>query len=117
MITTALAERARRLQSERHAFVTATVVRAQSPTSANPGDVALVLADGTIEGFVGGVCAEESVRLHSARVMETGEPIDRPDLLAGIEDIMQLMDYDDMRALEARLLGHDTIERKYGGTP
>lgn len=47
-------------------------------------------------------------------VMETGVPIDRPDLLAGIEDIMQLMDYDNMRALEARLLGHDTIERKYG---
>ncbi len=50
-------------------------------------------------------------------VMETGEPIDRPDLLAGIEDIMQLMDYDDMRALEARLLGHDHIERKYGSAP
>lgn len=47
-------------------------------------------------------------------VMETGQPIDRPDLLAGIEDIMQLMDYDNMRALEARLLGHETIERKYG---
>ena len=49
-------------------------------------------------------------------VMESGEPIDRPDLLAGIEDIMQLMDYDNMRALEARLLGHDAIERKYGST-
>ena len=67
MITTALAERARQLQSERHAFVTATVVRAQSPTSARPGDVALVLADGAVEGFVGGVCAEESVRLHGLR--------------------------------------------------
>jgi xanthine dehydrogenase accessory factor len=75
VITTALAERARQLQSERRAFVTATVVRAQSPTSAHLGDVALVLADGTIEGFVGGVCAEESVRLHAARVMETGEPL------------------------------------------
>lgn len=47
-------------------------------------------------------------------VMETGQPIDRPDLLAGIEDIMQLMDYDNMRALEARLLGHEAVERKYG---
>ena len=37
-------------------------------------------------------------------VMETGEPIDRPDLLASIEDIMQLMGYDQMRALEAKLL-------------
>jgi xanthine dehydrogenase accessory factor len=75
VITTALAERARQLQSERRAFVTATVVRAQSPTSARPGDVALVLGDGTLEGFVGGVCAEESVRLHGLRVMETGEPL------------------------------------------
>jgi xanthine dehydrogenase accessory factor len=75
VITTVLAERARRLQNERQAFVTATVVRAQSPTSALPGDVAIVLADGTVEGFVGGVCAEGSVRMHGLRVMETGEPL------------------------------------------
>jgi xanthine dehydrogenase accessory factor len=75
VIAPALEERARRMQSERRAFVTATVVRAQSPTSAKPGDAALVLADGTVEGFVGGVCAEESVRLHGLRVMETGEPL------------------------------------------
>jgi xanthine dehydrogenase accessory factor len=75
VITTVLAERARQLQDERQAFVTATVVRAQSPTSALPGDVAIVLADGTVEGFVGGVCAESSVRMHGLRVMETGEPL------------------------------------------
>jgi xanthine dehydrogenase accessory factor len=34
-----------------------------------------VLADGTIEGFVGGVCAEASVRLYSHRALETGEPV------------------------------------------
>ncbi|HMJ36201.1 MAG TPA: XdhC family protein [Baekduia sp.] len=75
MIATGLADRARRLQDERAAFVTATVVRAQRPTSAHPGDVALVLADGTVEGFVGGACAESSVRLHGLRAMETGEPL------------------------------------------
>ena len=75
MITNAQAERARRLQSERHAFVTATVVRAAKPTSVRPGDSALVLADGTIEGFVGGVCAQSSVRLHAARALETGDAI------------------------------------------
>ncbi|MFD2397287.1 XdhC family protein [Prauserella oleivorans] len=42
------------LRAERTPFVLATVVRAQRPTSARPGDRALVLADGTIEGFVGG---------------------------------------------------------------
>jgi xanthine dehydrogenase accessory factor len=55
--------------------VAATVVRASRPTSVRPGDSALVLADGTIEGFVGGACAESSVRLHAARALETGEPV------------------------------------------
>jgi xanthine dehydrogenase accessory factor len=75
MITARLAERARELAAARQAFVTATVVRASSPTSARPGDVALVSTDGTVEGFVGGVCAEASVRLHAMRAMETGEPL------------------------------------------
>jgi xanthine dehydrogenase accessory factor len=56
-------------------FVKATVVRAQSPTSVRAGDSAIVRPDGTIEGFVGGACAESSVRLHSLRVLETGEPL------------------------------------------
>ena len=56
-------------------FVHATVVRAAKPTSVRPGDSALVLGDGTIEGFVGGVCAQASVRLHAARVLETGEAL------------------------------------------
>src|SRR3954453_3665982 len=66
-------ELAARLLAERVPFVVATVVRASKPTSVRPGDAALVLADGRIEGFVGGVCAEESVRLYAARALETGE--------------------------------------------
>src|SRR4051794_37882644 len=57
------------------AFVSAVVVRAQRPSSVRPGDRATVRPDGTIEGFVGGVCAEPSVRLHALRVLETGEPL------------------------------------------
>jgi xanthine dehydrogenase accessory factor len=34
-----------------------------------------VLEDGTIEGFVGGVCAQHSVRLYSLRALESGEPV------------------------------------------
>jgi len=56
-------------------FVAATVVRAQSPTSVRAGDSAIVRPDGAIEGFVGGTCAEASVRLHSLRAMESGEPV------------------------------------------
>ena len=55
--------------------VTATVVRAQRPSSVRPGDTATIRPDGTIEGFVGGVCAEQSVRLHALRALETGEAL------------------------------------------
>ena len=36
--------------------------------------------------------------------VETGVPVDRPDLLASIEDIMQLMGYEGMRKLEVQLV-------------
>ncbi len=70
-----LASRMQQHSDQRQAFVLATVVRARRPTSVRPGDAALVLPDGTIEGFVGGVCAEASVRLHSLRALETGDPL------------------------------------------
>jgi xanthine dehydrogenase accessory factor len=65
--------RADQLRTGRMPFVLATVVRAERPTSAKPGDRALVLPDGTLEGFVGGSCAESTVRLQSLRLLETGE--------------------------------------------
>jgi xanthine dehydrogenase accessory factor len=70
-----LARRADALAAAREPFVTAIVVRAQRPSSVRPGDGAIVLRDGTIEGFVGGPCAEPSVRLHASRVLETGEAL------------------------------------------
>jgi len=65
--------RADTLRGGRTPFVLATVVRAERPTSAKAGDRALVLADGTVEGFVGGTCAESTVRLQGLRLLETGE--------------------------------------------
>jgi xanthine dehydrogenase accessory factor len=56
-------------------FVRATVVRAQHPTSSHAGDTALVRADGSIEGFVGGTCAESSVREYGLRALHAGEPL------------------------------------------
>jgi xanthine dehydrogenase accessory factor len=73
MIAARLSRRADELRAARTPFVVATVVRAQRPTSVHSGDSALVLGDGTIEGFVGGACAEQSVRLHALRALETGE--------------------------------------------
>jgi xanthine dehydrogenase accessory factor len=63
------------LLGERIPFVHATVVRAQAPSSARPGDDAVVLADGSIEGFVGGQCSEHSVRAAALEVLETGDPL------------------------------------------
>ncbi len=70
-----LAQRASELRRTRTPFVHATVVRAQHPTSAHAGDAALVHADGSIEGFIGGTCAETSVRAQALRVLVTGEPL------------------------------------------
>jgi xanthine dehydrogenase accessory factor len=69
------AQRADALAAARVPFVTATVVRAQRPSSVSAGDSAVILSDGTIEGFVGGACAESSVRLQALRALETGEPL------------------------------------------
>ncbi len=70
-----LATRADELVRARVPFVQALVVRAVHPTSAHAGDTALVHADGAIEGFVGGTCAEASVRLHALEVLVSGEPV------------------------------------------
>jgi 2-methylisocitrate lyase-like PEP mutase family enzyme len=47
--------------------------------------------------------------------VETGEVIDRPDLLASIEDITSLMDYDRIARLESEFMLAEQLERKYGG--
>jgi xanthine dehydrogenase accessory factor len=42
-------------------FATATVVRAERPTSGKPGDRAIITADGTLVGWIGGSCAQPTV--------------------------------------------------------
>jgi xanthine dehydrogenase accessory factor len=70
-----LSGRSVELRASRVAFVHARVVLAERPTSAKPGDEAIILADGTIEGFVGGDCAETTVRQQSLEVLKGGEPV------------------------------------------
>ncbi len=70
-----VAERAAELRRARSPFVHARVVLAERPTSAKPGDEALVLPDGTIEGFVGGTCAETTVRVQSLALLDSGESL------------------------------------------
>ena len=68
-------QRAEMLRAQRVPFVHARVVRAERPTSARPGDEALVLGDGTVEGFVGGTCAEAAVRGHGLAALESGDSL------------------------------------------
>ncbi|TQR88545.1 carbon monoxide dehydrogenase [Mycobacterium hodleri] len=68
-------ERAQQLRRARTPFVHATVVRAQPPSSAHAGDEAIMLSDGTIEGFVGGQCAQSSVRKAALGALQTNESV------------------------------------------
>jgi xanthine dehydrogenase accessory factor len=70
-----LTARAEELAERREPFVRATVVRAQRPTSAHAGDVALIDASGVIVGFVGGNCVESSVRTYALQALASREPL------------------------------------------
>jgi xanthine dehydrogenase accessory factor len=63
------------LLTSRVPFVHVTVVRAEKPTSVRAGDDAIVLGDGSIEGFVGGVCAEGSVRAAALTALADGQSL------------------------------------------
>jgi xanthine dehydrogenase accessory factor len=75
MTTRALHERAEQLRADGIPFVHARVVLAERPTSAKPGDEALVLLDGTIEGFVGGQCAQSTVRAQGLAALKSGATV------------------------------------------
>lgn len=70
-----LDERTRELRAARVPYVHARVVLAEAPTSAKPGAEAIVLADGTIEGFVGGNCSESTVRAQGLALLDSGESL------------------------------------------
>jgi len=67
--------RATQLRDQGVPFVQARVVRAQRPTSAKAGDEAIIHADGSIEGFIGGTCAETTVRAQSLMLLDSKEPL------------------------------------------
>jgi xanthine dehydrogenase accessory factor len=70
-----LGDRVRDLRESRVPFVHARVVLAEPPTSAKPGAEALILPDGTIEGFVGGNCAESTVRAQGLALLDSGDSL------------------------------------------
>ncbi len=58
----------------REPFATATVVRAEKPTSAKPGAKAIVTADGAIHGWIGGSCAAPTVVRESLEALVDRQP-------------------------------------------
>src|SRR6185437_16156069 len=54
--------------------VLATVVRCEAPTSAHPGDKAVITADGRLRGWIGGSCSEPVVRREALRALAEGAP-------------------------------------------
>ncbi|MEU4224996.1 XdhC family protein [Nonomuraea sp. NPDC026600] len=68
-------KRMEELVAGRVPFVHAVVVRAQLPTAVSPGDDAIILPDGSIEGFVGGQCAESSVRTAALGALSDGRTV------------------------------------------
>jgi xanthine dehydrogenase accessory factor len=52
----------------------ATVVRTESPTSAHPGDKAVITAEGALHGWIGGSCSDALVRREALVSMSDGLP-------------------------------------------
>ena len=69
-----LPEMARELNGRGEAYALVTVVRAIAPTSAYLGAQAIVLADGTLHGWIGGGCAKSVVIGAAQSAIESGEP-------------------------------------------
>ena len=69
-----LFRRVAELETTGATFAVATVVAVQRPTSARPGAAGIVHPDGTIEGWVGGSCAQPVVTREALRALVDGPP-------------------------------------------
>jgi xanthine dehydrogenase accessory factor len=62
------------LRNTGNPFVIATVVRAEKPTSAKVGAKAIITEDGILSGWIGGSCAEPTVKRESKKALQDGQP-------------------------------------------
>jgi xanthine dehydrogenase accessory factor len=65
---------AEQMRTRQEPYVMALVVRCESPTSAKPGARALITGDGTINGWIGGGCAQPIVLEEARRSLREGTP-------------------------------------------
>jgi xanthine dehydrogenase accessory factor len=62
------------LRAREEPFVLATVVAYKSPQSAKPGSKAIIKADGSITGWIGGGCVQPIVLREAKQALKTGIP-------------------------------------------
>src|SRR6188472_3081259 len=74
MTSRSIFARAAQLESAGRPFAVAMVVAVKRPTSARPGASGIVHPDGTIEGWVGGSCAQPVVVREALRALVDGQP-------------------------------------------
>lgn len=60
------------LRAREEPFVLATVVAYKSPQSAKPGSKAIIKADGTVVGWIGGGCVQPIVLREAKQALQTG---------------------------------------------
>ena len=76
-----------RAQGDNQPYVVATVVRTEDSTAGKPGDKAIIRADGTVVGWVGGGCALAAVKKAAAAALQDGQPrlirVRPKDMMAG----------------------------------
>ncbi len=70
----ALLRVARRLLDERRPYALATVVRRERPSSASPGNTAVITWDGRVHGWIGGSCTQPEVVRHALAALADGRP-------------------------------------------
>jgi xanthine dehydrogenase accessory factor len=63
---------AKELEARGESYVLATVIRAVAPTSAKPGDKAVVTEDGVVYGWIGGSCAEPTIKKKAKLALADG---------------------------------------------
>src|SRR5215831_8422463 len=63
-------ELAQELRAKGESFVLATVVAYKHPQSAKPGSKAIIRADGSITGWIGGGCVQPIVAREAKKILE-----------------------------------------------
>ena len=72
-MNSALLRVAARLLDERRPYALATVVRRERPSSAAPGNTAVITGDGRVHGWIGGSCTQPEVVRHALAALADGQ--------------------------------------------